>query len=260
MSLPETRKYRRPGAAEPDPGAAAAPGRRGTEVVLDRVGKRTPEGRAILSGISFEMKSGSHIAVIGSGGSGKTTLLQLIAAALLPTEGAVLIDGASSACFDYAEMREHRLRTGYVFEDKGLLTNVTLFENVALPLRYHLGATLDETAVQLRVEALLVELEIEPFASMTPPRANPSARKRALLARALVLNPALLIIDEPQADLVPHEQELVRRACESRRELRGMTIVQADHDGEFGPLMPERVVHLESGEVKAIGAPGEIKA
>jgi D-methionine transport system ATP-binding protein len=178
----------------------------------------------------------------------------------LPTVGSVLVDGVATAALDYEGLRNHRVRTGYVFEDQGLLANQPLFENVALPLRYHHGAKLHEEDVQLRVRALLTELDIEAFAPFPPARVNPSARKRALLARALVLSPRLLLIDEPQAYLLPSEQEVFARACESRRKEAGMTIIQADHDGEFGPLVPERVVHLERGRVLAIGAPGEIKA
>jgi ABC-type transporter Mla maintaining outer membrane lipid asymmetry ATPase subunit MlaF len=261
VSIPETRRYRR----EPEPPAKPAPKpppgtRGGTEVVLDRVTKRGGDGRAILSSVSFEVKPGEHVAVIGSGGSGKTTLLQLVAVVDLPNEGAVLIDGVSTACLDYFDVRERRTRTGYVFQGQGLLSNTTIFDNVALPLRYHLGATLDEAAIAARVRALLGELEIEAAAALPPQRASASVRKRALVARALALEPSLLILDEPQENLVPTEQELVRRACESRREARGLTILQADHDGEFGPLWPDRVILLESGVLKAIGAAGEIKA
>ena len=231
----------------------------GTDVMIDRVVKYAGEGRTVLGGVSFEVLPGSHVAVIGPNGSGKTTLLMLLAGMDLPDDGAILIDGSSLASFDYFDLREHRLTTGFVFEDQGLLANTTIFENVALPLRYHFGATLDEAEIRARTQAILEELAIADLAQLTPARANLSARKRALLARALLLEPRLLLIDEPQGGLVMAEQDLVRRACESRRKERGMTIVHTDHDGKFGALVPDRVVLLDQGQVMAIGAPGEVK-
>ena len=231
----------------------------GTEVMVERVVKRTPDGKTVLGGVSFEVLPGSHAALIGPNGSGKTTLLMLLAGVDLPDEGAILLDGLSLACFDYFDLRDHRIMTGYVFEDQGLLTNLSILENVALPLRYHHGSELDDSEIRLRVLALLTELEIDFAASLTPARTNISVRKRALLARALLLNPRLLLIDEPQGGLVTGEQELVRRACENRRKARGMTIIHTDHDGNFGALVPGRVIRFDQGLISAIGAPGEVK-
>jgi phospholipid/cholesterol/gamma-HCH transport system ATP-binding protein len=245
MSVPETRRLRPVRGARPP------------EIVFDRVHKFTADGAPLLSDVSFSVDSNAHVAIVGAVGSGKTTILDLMAGLDLPDKGSVFVDGVSVEVFDYEDLREHRMRTGYVFGDRGLLANLPLFENVALPLRYHYGAVLGEEAICDRVRSVLAELEIEGFSTLMPARANQSVRKRALLARALLLEPMLLLFDEPQAGLVPAEQELVRRACEGRRAARGMTIVQADHDGTFGPLRPERVILIDSGRVKAIAGPDE---
>lgn len=260
MSAPDTRRITRGHLAAAQAADAPAGARRagGADVMVDRVVRLGPDGQPVLADVSFEVAPGAHVALVGSTGSGKTTLLRMIAGMLLPDHGDILVDGVSLASFDYVDLRQHRLRTGFAFEDAGLLSNVSIFENVALPLRYHYGRALDEAEIRARVRALLGELEIEAHAATFPPRVNPCVRKRAHLARALILEPALLLIDEPQAGLVAAEQEIVRRVCEGRRAERGMTIIQTDHDGAFGPFRPERVILLEAGRVKAIGAPGEL--
>ncbi len=257
----ETRRFRRepPRAPLAGGGPAPRPGARAPEVALDRVGLRAGE-HVVISDVSFAIASNEHVALVGPAGCGKTTLLKLMAGLALPDEGEVRVDGVALSALDYEGLREHRLRTGYVFGDQGLVTNLPLFENVALPLRYHYGAALGEEAIRDRVLSVLSELEIDGAAPLMPARAHISIRRRALLARALLLEPVLLLFDEPQNGLVPAEQELVRKACEGRRAARGLTIVQADHDGHFGPFRPDRVVFLEGGRVARIGPPEESRA
>jgi ABC-type multidrug transport system ATPase subunit len=227
----------------------------GTEVIFENVVKRDRFGRPQLDGISLALEPHDHVALVGKLGSGKTALLALAAGLYEADEGQVLIDGVNIVSFDYHELQEHRRRTGYVFELKGLLANTTIFENIALPLRYFNGHELDDGEIRGRVQAMLQELDIEKFAGDIPARVNASAQKRALLGRGLILEPSLLIIDEPQAGLVPEEQELVARSIESRRAKRGMTILQSDHDGAFGPLMPDRVVVIDEGRMTGMGGP-----
>ena len=233
----------------------------GKAVSLLHVTKRDAEGHLLLDDVSFDVEPGGHVALVGQVGSGKTLVLRLIAGAEQLDEGAVIVDGVSVAALGYRELQAHRASTGFAFELAGLLANQTIFENVALPLRYHEGGRLGEEEIRARVSGLLEELHVAPAtAALLPARVNASVRKRALLCRALVLEPRLLLFDEPQAALVTAEQRLVQEACDSRRKSRGMTIIQADHDGHFGPFVPDRVVFLERGRVKGIGAPGTLTA
>jgi ABC-type ATPase involved in cell division len=215
----------------------------GTAVLLHQVSKLGPDGRTILAPISFEVLPGEHIAIVGPSGSGKSMILYMIAIMELPTQGVVLIDNLQTSRYDYRATLAHRVRTGYVFTDRALLSNTGIFENVALPIRYH-EPGLPEERVRERVHGVLDEFEIADAGELLPFMAAPSVRKRALFARALVLEPRLLLADEPQARLTAEEQELVLAACERRRTERGMTIIQTDHDGMFGALKPDRVVDV----------------
>ncbi len=226
------------------------------EVIYDRVTTVPPSrvGRPPVFDVSFTVEANEHVALVGRAGSGKKTLLDLAAGLYPPDSGSVLVDGATLALMDYAELQAHRLRTGFVFETNALLVNTSIFENVALPLRYHAGRTLHEGEKRARVQAVLDELGIADFAGETPARVSSSVQKRALFARALLLEPAVLLLDEPQQHLVTKEQELVLAAIEARRASRGLTVLQADHDGRFGALVPERVIVLESGRIARAGS------
>jgi len=210
-------------------------------------------GGAQLAGVSFEIESGGSVALVAPVGGGKTTLLRLLAGVVAPDRGEVRADGRALAGLDYRELQAHRVATGFGFERRALLANQPLFANVALPIHYHRPAS--EAEVRERVLSLLAELGIEKQAALRPGDANQSVRKRALIARALVLEPRLLLLDEPAIDLTPAEQERVRAALERRRARASMTIVQADHDGHFGPLAPERTLLLGDGKVLAEGEP-----
>jgi ABC-type lipoprotein export system ATPase subunit len=215
----------------------------GTAVLLHQVSKLAPDGRTILDPISFEVVPGEHVAIVGPSGSGKSMILYMIAIMEVPTKGVVLIDNLQTTQYDYRATLAHRVRSGYVFTDRALLANMSIFENIALPIRYH-EPGLPEERVDARVHELLEEFKIADAVELLPFMAAPSVRKRALFARALALEPALLLADEPQARLTEKEQELVRAACERRRAERGMTLIQTDHDGVFGPLTPDRVVEV----------------
>jgi ABC-type branched-subunit amino acid transport system ATPase component len=115
--------------------------------------------------------------------------------------------------------------------------------------------------VRERVLSLLGELGIEKHADLRPSDANESVWKRALIARALILEPRLLLLDEPAHGLTPAEQGRIHRALEARRARGGgVTVIQADHDGHFGPLAPERTIVLHGGKVVAEGEPEAMAA
>ncbi len=228
------------------------------KVELRNVTKWHADGPPVLRHVSFAVERGESVAIVARVGGGKTTILKLIAGLDVPDEGDVLVDGRSVASLRNHELQEHRTRIGYVFEDRAHLTNAPIFENVALPLRYHRPGP--EVELRARVEDLLSELGIKNAARLMPAQCHASVWKRALLARALALEPDLFLLDEPVASLVASEWEIVRRAVERRRGEGGATAILADHDGVFQGLIPERVVLLHHGQVAGNGTPSEMLA
>lgn len=216
------------------------------DVLLDRITVRDDTGRLVLDNVNISVLRGEAIALAGHNGGGKSTVLRLMAGMIKPTKGKVKVGGKDLSKLDYDALREHRTRVGFVFEAGGLWANRTVRENIALPLHYHARQVGDLDA---RVGTLAEELDIVEELDLPSHRVNASVRKRALVARALALDPLLLLCDEPQLGLVTVEARRVARAIERRRKERGMTVVYADHDGALDPYVATRMVYFENGHV-----------
>jgi ABC-type transporter Mla maintaining outer membrane lipid asymmetry ATPase subunit MlaF len=218
---------------------------------LDRVTVLGDMDRVVLDRVSLSIRPGEALGFIGHNGGGKTTLLRLLAGLLRPTRGRVRVGGLDVSTLDYAQMRDHRTRTGFVFEAGGLWANRTVAENIALPLRYHAAAARaqGEQEIDARVLAVAEELGIAAHLAMPSFRTNASVRKRALVARALILEPSLLLCDEPQVGLTMKEARPVASAIERRRKERDMTVIFADHDGFLDPFVTDRNYYFENGQM-----------
>jgi D-methionine transport system ATP-binding protein len=221
----------------------------GPSILLDAVTVVLDDGTRPLERVSMYVAPGEHVGIVGRAGTGKSSVLAAILGLTPPESGRIAVDGRELDAMSYREMQQHRRRSGLVFERRGLITTATIAENIALPLRYHEARSLDEGMIRERVRLLLNELGIEESADLLPVHASASVRKRAQYARALALEPTLLLVDAAQDDLVEGEQALCARAVERRRSQRGLTVVQTDHDGAFGPLAPGRIFHMEGGRM-----------
>lgn len=220
-------------------------------LAMERVTVKDDLGRSVLNDMTLAIERGESVALVGHNGGGKTSALRLFAGMTAPTSGRVLVFGEDLAQLSYEAQRRHRTHTGFVFEAGGLWANRTIEENIALPLEYHADATPGRapTLAEMRekVRAVAEELGIADALPLPSDRANVSVRKRALVARALVLEPELVLCDEPQVGLVAREAKRVSRAFERRRKDRGMTVVFADHDGVLDPFVVDRISYVENG-------------
>jgi ABC-type lipoprotein export system ATPase subunit len=204
-------------------------------------------GRTVLDRLTLSAKPGTSTALVGHVGGGKTTVLRLLAGIVAPSSGRVTVFGADPLAADYEARRAHRMNVGYAFESTGLIGNMTLGENIALPLAYHDLGRDGGARTAARVLELASELEIERHLDELPSRANGSIKKRALVARALALSPRLLLCDEPQVGLTLRQARVVSAALERRRLGEGLTIVIADHDGHLDPFVVTRIFYMENG-------------
>lgn len=220
-------------------------------ILLEGVTVLDEHGTPALDSITLRVERGEAVALVGHSGGGKSTILRIIAGLSRPHSGRVSVLGLEVGELAYGEMRRLRTSIGYVFESGGLWGNRSVFDNIALPLLYHPVPPLSPEAVRERVEKVAGELGIR--AELTQPSymANASVKKRTAVARALVLSPDVLLIDEPQAGLVPREARLVSDAIERRRNERSMTVVFADNDGYLDPYYADKVVHIDHGRIVA---------
>jgi ABC-type lipoprotein export system ATPase subunit len=204
-------------------------------------------GKSVLDRISLSAQPGSSTALVGHVGGGKTTVLRLLAGLVKPSSGKVQVFGVDPSSLGYEGQRTHRMTVGYAFESTGLLGNMTLRDNIALPLAYHDVGNDGGERTRAKVFELASELEIERHLDEHPSYANGSIKKRALGARALALEPRLLLCDEPQVGLTVRQARVVARALEKRRLERGLTILIADHDGHLDPFVVTRTFYVENG-------------
>lgn len=213
---------------------------------LEEVSVIDAQGNALLEEVSIPVLPGEALAVCGPTGGGKTTLLRLLAALINPTRGHVRIATLDPAALDYEGLRALRLRVGIAFENGGFWGTRSAYENIALPMLYHYP---DRDDIELKVRDLAEELGLTEDLSKPGAALSGAVRKRVMVARGLLFEPSLLLVDEPQHGLLPREARRLNDAIELRRKHRGMTVVYADHDGKLAPFTCERRIFLEGGRI-----------
>ena len=216
-------------------------------------------GRRVLDGVSFRVKRGDILVIMGGSGCGKSTLLRQIIGLQHPEEGRIWIEGREITQLTEGEFNEVRKKFGVLFQSGALFNSMTVGENVALPIREHFPNQPDMT-VDIMVKMKLSLVELTKFAELKPAEISGGMKKRAALARALALDPKLLFCDEPTAGLDPIRvtefDDLTLRLC---REL-GVTAVVVTHDMTSAFRIATRMVLLHKGKIMAEGTPDEIRA
>jgi putative ABC transport system ATP-binding protein len=201
-----------------------------------------------LDDVSFNVDAGELVALLGPSGCGKSTLLNLVGCIDLPTEGDVLVDGASTAQLSDDELtRLRRDRIGTIFQFFNLLPTLSIAENVALPLVLQ-GRSRRE--VDERVTAALVAVGIEEQRRSTPGTVSGGQLQRAAIARAIVHEPSIVLADEPTGNLDSVNGEIVLDILRSLAD-RGQAILMATHSAEAA-ARADRRIHLRDGRIEAI--------
>lgn len=204
-------------------------------------------GRAVLRGIDLSVAKGSMTAVLGPSGSGKSTLLAAITGELVPAQGQVEVFG-QPVPRDARGLLAMRKRLGVLLQGNGLLTDLTVLENVALPLRAHSG--LPAAEIQARALAKLEAVGLAAAADRFPRELSGGMARRAALARALALDPPLLLCDEPLTGLDPIASGVVMSLLRQLNQSLGLTcIVVSHHVRETLPVCDQAVVVANGGLV-----------
>jgi phospholipid/cholesterol/gamma-HCH transport system ATP-binding protein len=211
----------------------------------------------VLRGVSFALAKGETLVVMGGSGSGKTVLLRLIAGLIRPDAGQIRLFGRSIERLREEELLPVRRRMGYVFQGAALFDSLSVYENVAYPLREH--TSLREGEIEARVvrNLGLVGLGREVL-RLLPSELSGGMKKRAGIARALSASPELLLFDEPTAGLDPTNSKLVAELIQALHGGVCDTAIVVTHDLELAKAVGDRVAVLIDGRFAAIGPVAEI--
>jgi phospholipid/cholesterol/gamma-HCH transport system ATP-binding protein len=244
------------------PGPAAGPGAGKLDaaadaiVRLDRVSYEV-SGRTILDDISLDIARGKVTAIMGPSGTGKTTLLRLITGQLMPTRGTLTVAGVDLSRLADAELYEFRKRMGMLFQNGALLTDIDVYENVAFPLREH--TALPEELIARIVLMKLQSVGLRGAARLMPAELSGGMARRVALARAIVMDPELLIYDEPFAGLDPIAMGVVLRLIRQTNDALGITSIVVSHDVHEVGLLADVTLLLSGGRIAAVGPPSELQ-
>ena len=213
--------------------------------------------RVILDGVSFRVPRGRVTAIMGASGGGKTTVLRLIGGQLRASRGEVLFDGQDVASLNQSQLYKARRRMGMLFQFGALFTDMSVFDNVAFPLREH--TELPEALVRDIVLMKLEAVGLRGARDLMPSEVSGGMARRVALARAIALDPELVMYDEPFAGLDPISlgtaAQLIRRLNDSL----GLTSIVVSHDLEETFGIADHVVILANGRVAAEGSPAEVR-
>ncbi|MEY4579463.1 MAG: hypothetical protein RL701_4166 [Pseudomonadota bacterium] len=212
----------------------------------------------ILRNISLEVQRGQIAVIIGGSGTGKTTLLRMMIGLLRPTSGAMRIDGQDIAQMDRRELKRARAKWAMVFQYSALLDSLTVFENVALPLREH--EALKPAEETFRVREMLQSLKLSGTEQRYPNELSGGMRKRVAIARALIRRPSLIAYDEPSSGLDPITARLVDELILSTRDRFGVTSIVISHDMAQASKLADCAFVLDHGQLVAAGKLDELRA
>jgi phospholipid/cholesterol/gamma-HCH transport system ATP-binding protein len=212
----------------------------------------------VLRGVDLEIQDGETIVVIGVSGGGKSVLLKHLCGLLKPDEGKVIVDDVDIVPLSEDEMAPTRRKFGYLFQGAALFDSMTLFDNVAFPLREE--RTMGEEEVTKRVEEALEIVDLSEAKDKKPAELSGGMRKRAGMARAVVAHPKYVLYDEPTTGLDPIRADTINNLILRLRDRFKVTGVAVTHDMASAYKIADRIAMLHEGVIHTVGTPKEIQA
>jgi phospholipid/cholesterol/gamma-HCH transport system ATP-binding protein len=217
----------------------------------------TYDRRPVLKGISLRIPRGKVVSIMGASGSGKTTLLRIIGGQLKPSEGRVTVAGRSVADLSTEDLYAMRRRMSMLYQFGALFTDMTVFENVAFPLREH--TQLPEPMIRDLVLMKLEAVGMRGAHRLTPAELSGGMARRVALARAVVLDPLLVMYDEPFAGLDPIAMATIGTLIRTLNDALGSTSIIVTHDVFESLTIVDYLYFISDGVIVGEGTPEEIR-
>jgi phospholipid/cholesterol/gamma-HCH transport system ATP-binding protein len=212
--------------------------------------------RVILDGVDMDIPRGSIVAVMGPSGTGKTTILKLISGQLRPERGSIRVEGREVSTMRRRDLYRLRENLGFLLQNGALFTDLTVFENVATPLREH--RRLSEGEIERIVDERLDAVGLRGTEELMPHELSGGMARRVALARAVVLDPAIVLFDEPMSGLDPIAVSTINALIRATNDRLGLTSVLVTHDVDQMVRLADYCYILADGRIAGEGPPDEL--
>ena len=212
----------------------------------------------ILENVSFDAREGETVVVVGESGTGKSTILKLLLRLLVPDKGRVSIDGEDITHLTFDDALKVRQKMGMVFQGAALFDSMTVYENVAYPLREHTELNDDEIQARVREKLTFVDLEPDKVMDQMPSELSGGMKKRVGIARGLANNPEIMLYDEPTSGLDPLTTATITYLIIKLQRELGVTSVVVSHDIRSSFRMASKIALLADKKIGFFGTPEEM--
>ena len=213
--------------------------------------------KQVLDGVDLDINKGETVVILGRSGSGKSVLLKNIIGLMQPDAGRIEVDGQNVVGLKEKELNKVRIRFGLLFQGGALFDSMTVGENVGLPLREHTKMSAAE--IEARVVERLEWVGLKSVEQMKPASLSGGMRKRVGLARAIAMDPAYMLYDEPTTGLDPIMSDVINRLIRSLQERIGVTSIVVTHDMNSAYHVGDRLALLNEGRIVFTGTPDEAR-
>jgi phospholipid/cholesterol/gamma-HCH transport system ATP-binding protein len=212
---------------------------------------------SVLRGVHLEVRPGESMVVIGGSGSGKTVLIKCIIGLIEPDEGEIYVDGIDITSLNAREMNDIRKKFGMLFQGGALFDSLTVWENVGFGLRQH--THLEEDEIRKIASEKLGLLGLKNIEGLMPSELSGGMKKRVSLARAIAMEPEILLYDEPTTGIDPVVADAINELIIRMREKLNVTSIAITHDMKSAYKIADRIAMLYQGEIIEVGTPEEIR-
>ena len=212
--------------------------------------------KKVLKGVNFSLAEGECLALIGGSGEGKSTLLRSIIGLEYPTSGHIFFDGQNISNLGTEEYISIRKKISYIFQGGALFDSMTVYDNIAFPLREHMGWS--EEKIKQTVFHELEEFELKGCEYMYPAELSGGMQKRVGIARATIIKPKVILYDEPTTGLDPYKKRNMQNTI-IKMQKRGTSSIIVTHDMQTALRICDRIALLQKGKIQAIDTPQNFK-